>query len=148
MGQEMTFITAIRIAHSIAWPQHKRGTSQKRLWPSRCILQVSLSGGPSLPIPPLQEAACATPWGGGGKNESLAYAGLGRRNIYDSQVSGGWAVEQALADLVTLTNTVNMFGCDADYTILFGISMGSVVALASAERVRKALSLYFILFLT
>jgi len=56
------------------------------------------------------------------------------RNIYDSEVSGGWAVEQALADLVTLTNTVNMFGCDADYTILFGISMGSVVALASAER--------------
>jgi hypothetical protein len=37
---------------------------------------------------------------------------------------------------------VNLYGCDADRTILFGISMGSVIAFSSAERVRCCCSLY------
>jgi hypothetical protein len=80
-----------------------------------------------------------------------------RARYNDTYRTGGWAVEQALQDLAALTSTgtpppriystgllclrqeehaVNLYGCDADRTILFGISMGSVIAFSSAERVR------------
>lgn len=49
--------------------------------------------------------------------------------------AGGWAIPQGIKDSVTLAGFLRLWGCFPRHTIIFGVSMGSVVALKSIETI-------------